>query len=96
MSKSSPLINSKPADSLEKNLAALLLQSASTVYNDLPINHPVVCMNAVKNLLGDVRDSPSEIILNYVGNYIGGLKPREGDRKVLQSMPKEDIGLTIF
>ena len=96
MSKSSPLINSKPADSLEKNLAALLLQSASTVYNDLPINHPVVCMNAVKNLLGDVRDSPSEIILNYVRNYIKGLKPRERDRKVLQSMPKEDIGLTIF
>jgi len=88
--------NSKPAGSLEKNLATLLLQSASTIYNDTPIVHPVVCMNAIKNILGDVRDSPSEILLTYAGNYIAGLKPREKDQKVLEDMPEDGIGLSIF
>ncbi len=96
MSASTPLNNSNPAGSLKKNLATLLLQSATTVYNDDPIVHPVVCMNAVKNILGDVRDSPSEILLTYAGNYIAGLKQREKDRKVLEDMLEEGIGLTIF
>ena len=96
MSESGPLNNPKPAGSLKKNLATLLLQSATTVYNDDPIVHPVVCMNAVKNILGDVRDSPSEILLTYAGNYIAGLKQREKDRKVLEDMSEESIGLTIF
>jgi len=88
--------NSKSAGSLEKNLATLLLQSASTIYNDAPIFHPVVCMNAIKNILGDVRDSPSEILLTYAGNYVAGLKPREKDQKVLEDMPEDGIGLSIF
>jgi len=96
VSESGPLNNPKPAGSLKKNLATLLLQSATTVYNDDPIVHPVVCMNAVKNILGDVRDSPSEILLTYAGNYIAGLKQREKDRKVLEDMSEEGIGLTIF
>jgi len=93
---SSSLNNSKTAGSLEKNLATLLLQSASTIYNDTPIVHPVVCMNAIKNILGDVRDSPSEILLTYAGNYVAGLKPREKDQKVLEDMPEDGIGLSIF
>jgi len=88
--------NSKPAGSLEKNLATLLLQSASTIYNDTPIVHPVVCMNAIKNILGDVRDSPSDILLTYAGNYVAGLKSREKDQKVLDDMPEDGIGLSIF
>ena len=96
MSESNPLNNSKPASSLEKNLATLLLQSASAIYNDTPIVHPVVCMNSVKNILGDVRDKPSEIILTYAGNFIAGLTSREKDRKVIKYLPHEEIGKTIF
>ena len=96
MTGSSSLNNPKPAGSLEKNLATILLQSASTIYNDTPIVHPVVCMNAIKNILGDVRDSPSEILLTYAGNYVAGLKPREKDQKVLEDMPEDGIGLSIF
>jgi len=96
VSESSLYNNSNPAGSLKKNLATLLFQSASIIYNDTPIVHPVVCMNAVKNILGDVRDSPSEILLTYAGNYIAGLKPREKDQKVLEDMPEDGIGLSIF
>jgi len=96
VSESSLYNNSNPAGSLKKNLATLLLQSASIIYNDTPIVHPVVCMNAVKNILGDVRDSPSEILLTYAGNYIAGLKPREKAQKVLEDMPEDGIGLSIF
>ena len=96
MLESSPLNNSKPASSLEKNLAILLLQSASAIYNDRPIVHPVVCMNSVKNILGDVRDKPSEILLTYAGNFIAGLTSREKDRKIIEDLPHEEIGKTIF
>jgi hypothetical protein len=96
VSRSRPLNNSKPAGSLEKNLATLLLQSASTIYNDAPIVHPVVCMNTVKNILGDVRDSPSEVLLTYADNFITGFSSRKKDRKVLENMPQEEIGMTIF
>ena len=96
MSESSTYNNSNPAGSLEESLATLLLQSASTIYNDTPIVHPVICMNAIKNILGDVRDSPSEILLTYAGNYIAGLKPREKDGKVLEDMPENGIGTSIF
>ena len=96
MTELSSFNNSKPAGSLERNLATLLLQSASTIYNDTPIVHPVVCMNAIKNILGDVRDSPSDILLTYAGNYVAGLKPREKDQKVLEDIPKDGIGLSIF
>ena len=96
MAGSSSLNNSKTAGSLEKNLATLLLQSASTIYNDTPIVHPVVCMNAIKNILGDVRGSPSEILLTYASNYVAGLKPREKDQKILEDMPEDGIGLSIF
>mgnify|MGYP003322894148 FL=1 len=96
MSESSTLNSSKPASSLEKNLATLLLQSASAIYNDTPIVHPVVCMNSVKNILGDVRDKPSEILLTYAGNFIAGLSLREKEHKVLEDLPHEEIGMTIF
>ena len=96
MSESRPLNNSKRASSLEKNLATLLLQSASAIYNDTPIVHPVVCMNSVKNILGDVRDKPSEILLTYAGNFIARLTSREKDRKVIKDLPHEEIGKTIF
>ena len=96
MSESSLLNISKPASSLEKNLATLLLQSASAIYNDTPIVHPVVCMNSVKNILGDVRDKPSEILLTYAGNFIAGLTSREKDRKIIEDLPHEEIGKTIF
>ena len=96
MSESSTLNSSKPASSLEKNLATLLLQSASAIYNDSPIVHPVVCMNSVKNILGDVRDKPSEILLTYAGNFIAGLSLREKEHKVLEDLPHEEIGMTIF
>ena len=96
MSESSTLNSSKPASSLEKNLATLLLQSASAIYNDTPIVHPVVCMNSVKNILGDVRDKPSEILLTYAGNFIAGLSSREKDRKVIEDLPHKEIGKTIF
>ena len=73
VSGSSSSNNSKLAGSLEKTLATLLLQSVSTIYNKKPIFHPVVCMNAVKNILGDVRDSPSDVLLTYGNNFIKGL-----------------------
>ena len=96
VSGSSSFNNSKLAGSLEKILATLLLQSASTIHKKKPIIHPVVCINAVKNILGDVRNSPSDVLLSFASNFITGLSSRRKDRKVLEDMPHEEIGMTIF
>ena len=96
ISGSSSFNNSKLAGSLEKTLATLLLQSASTIHKKKPIIHPVVCINAVKNILGDVRNSPSDVLLSFASNFITGLSSRRKDRKVLEDMPHEEIGMTIF
>ncbi len=96
VSGSSSFNNSKLAGSLEKTLATLLLQSASTIHKKKPIIHPVVCINAVKNILGDVRNSPSDVLLSFASNFITGLSSRRKDRKVLEDMPHEEIGMTIF
>ena len=96
VSGSSSFNNSKLAGSLEKTLATLLLQSVSTIHNKKPIVHPVVCINAVKNILGDVRNSPSDVLLSFASNFITGLSSRRKDRKVLEDMPHEEIGMTIF
>ena len=96
VSGSSSFNNSKLAGSLEKSLATLLLQSASTIHKKKPIIHPVVCINAVKNILGDVRNSPSDVLLSFASNFITGLSSRRKDRKVLEDMPHEEIGMTIF
>ena len=89
MSQSSLYNNSNPTGSLKKNLATLLLQSVSTIHNKKPIVHPVVCINAVKNILGDVRNSPSDVLLSFASNFITGLSSRRKDRKVLEDMPHE-------
>jgi hypothetical protein len=96
VSGSSSFNHSKLAGSLEKTLATLLLQSVSTNHNKKPIVHPVVCINALKNILGDVRNSPSDILLSFANNFITGLSSRKKDRKVLEDMPHEEIGMTIF
>ena len=96
VSGSSSFNNSKLAGSLEKTLATFLLQSVSTIHNKKPIVHPVVCINAVKNILGDVRNSPSDVLLSFASNFITGLSSRRKDRKVLEDMPHEEIGMTIF
>ena len=91
VSGSSSFNNSKLAGSLEKTLATLLLQSVSTIHNKKPIVHPVVCINAVKNILGDVRNSPSDVLLSFASNFITGLSSRRKDRKGLEDMPHEEI-----
>ncbi|GIS71357.1 MAG: hypothetical protein CM1200mP10_09340 [Candidatus Neomarinimicrobiota bacterium] len=34
--------------------------------------------------------------MTYAGNYVAGLKPREKDQKILEDMPEDGIGLSIF
>ena len=82
--------------SLKKSLSSHLFNTASCIYNGNAKNHPIILTNALKNILGDVRSSPSKVILNYLKNHNHNFNQPRNDKIHLQNVSKEEIGLTIF
>ncbi len=82
--------------SLEKSLSAYILNTASCIYNGNAKNHPIIVTNALKNILGDVRSSPSKKILDYIDNHNQNFIQPRNDKIHLKNISKEEIGLTIF
>jgi len=82
--------------SLEKSLSTHLLNAASCVYSGNAKNHPIIVTNALKNILGDVRSSPSKKILDYINHQTQNFEQARNDDIHLENFSKEDIGLTIF
>ena len=82
--------------SLEKSLSTYLLNAASCIYSGNAKNHPIIVTNALKNILGDVRSSPSKKILDYINHHTQNFKQARNDDIHLKNISKEEIGLTIF
>jgi len=82
--------------SLETLLSSYLLNTACCIYNGNAKNHPIILTNALKNILGDVRSSPSKKILDYLNNHNQNFNQPRDDKIHLNNFSKEEIGLTIF
>ena len=61
-----------------------------------PNSHPIIVVNAVKNIIGDDRNNPSEILLNFIDKYLTSFSPREDVFTTLETISNEGIGLTVF
>lgn len=81
---------------LKKSLSSHLFNTASCIYNGNAKNHPIILTNALKNILGDARSSPSKIILNYLKNHNQNFNQSRNDKIHLKNVSKEEIGLTVF
>ena len=81
---------------LEKSLSTYLLNTASCIYNGNSKYHPIIITNALKNIIGDVRSTPSKQILDFLYHHTQNFKQRRNDNIYLENISKEEIGLTVF
>ena len=78
---------------LEDSLSADLLNAASCIYNGNSNSHPIILINSLKNILGDVRSNPSNIILDFIRNHTNKLEDNRNDKIYLE---KECGQLLVF
>ena len=70
---------------------------AVTIDYDGPSNkHPIIVLNALKNIIGDNRNNPSKIILDSMKKLIDKYPKRTDDNFILNNIAKDAIGLTVF
>ena len=60
------------------------------------IYHPVIIINIIKNLIGDDKEQPSKILINFFIDFILDHKIRENDDYLLNQVLKNGIGVTAF
>ena len=77
-------------------LQSLLLKAARVYHYGHPENHPVVVINALKNILGDVRDNPSRILMDFGNNYINEKSMRKYDETILKKIKIKGVTSSVF
>ena len=96
--KSKELIQAKLNN--EKDLIYIisdLILFSSLVSRDKNKNtHPIIVINALKNIIGDDRENPSKILLNFFVEYLTLFKLRTGDEKIIDETLKEGARASEF
>ena len=70
---------------------------AVTIDYDGPSNkHPIIVLNALKNIIGDNRKKPSKLLLDSMKKLINKYPKRTDDNTILNNVAKDGIGLTVF
>lgn len=71
-------------------------QAVKADCTDQSENHPLIVINAVKNIIGDNRANPSQILLNLSEDYINHFPERGDDDQIIKEITKDGFGLTVF
>ena len=74
----------------------LLFCSVSVKQSTIKDLHPVCVLNSIKNLIGDDRENPSKLLLEFASNYLCGFEFRDDDEIQLDDVVRDGIGLTAF
>ena len=70
-------------------ISNLILFSSLVFRNNNKQTHPIILVNAVKNIIGDNRKNPSKILLNFLIEYLNLFKLRIDDKKIIDETLKE-------
>ena len=81
---------------LSKKIKEYFDRCVKSDYNGLSQNHPIILLNAIKNIIGDNREEHSKKLLDCMENKSKELPKRDGDQTILDDIAKEGIGLTVF
>ena len=57
-------------------------------YDGLSVDHPIIFLNSIKNIIGDDKDQPSKILLNSLGKISNQYPKREDDQELLDQIAK--------
>ncbi|MBC8346377.1 MAG: hypothetical protein ISR89_00595 [Candidatus Marinimicrobia bacterium] len=70
--------------------------AVTSVYDGPSNAHPIITLNALKNIIGDDRQNPSQLLLDALENLAEKYPQRTYDKVVLDAVAKEGLGLTVF
>ena len=73
----------------------LLHASALVEYNKSNIIHPICVINSLKNFIGDNKNYPSQLILNFAVDYLEKFKFRDIEKSKFQQINNNRVK-TIF
>jgi len=74
----------------------LITQAVKAEFDGKPSDHPLIFVNAVKNIIGDDREQPSLKLLDLSENYINQFSSRENENQIIDKIIKKGFGLTVF
>jgi hypothetical protein len=77
-------------------LESLLLKSARVTYRGHPDYHPIVVINSLKNLIGDGKENPSSLLLDFGEIYLSQRSIRKRDKMMLSKLRGEGISESVF
>ena len=77
-------------------LQSLLLKAAMVYHYGHPENHPIIVINSLKNILGDVRDNPSRTLMVFGNNYINEKSMRKYDENILKNIRNKGVTSSVF
>ena len=86
----------KGGKSLRDFLAYYLKESVLANHLDSSRHHPVITVNALKNIIGDDVDHPSEILLKSAYELVKDLPKRSSDSELLNRASADGLGETAF
>jgi len=83
-------------NSLVQYLNDLLFTATCIEWRRLPCDHPLIVLNSIKNIIGEDRDSPSNILLNFGLELLTDQPLRKDDAVILEEATRNGVGLAIF
>ena len=81
---------------LSKKIKECFDRSVSSEYNGLSQEHPIITLNALKNIIGDDRKGYSKKLLEFMEVKSNEFPKRDDDQLILDKTAKEGLGLTVF
>ena len=82
--------------SLTKTIKSYFDRSVASIYDGSSNKHPIIALNALKNIIGDDRQNPSQRLLNAMAALAEKYPQRKDDKAVLDTVAKEGLGYTVF
>jgi len=82
--------------SLTKTIKSYFDHSVASIFNGTSNKHPIIVLNALKNIIGDDRQNPSQCLLDAMAALAEKYPQRKDDKAVLDTLAKEGLGNTVF
>ena len=82
--------------SLPNTIKSCFDRSVSSDYDGPSNSHPIIVLNALKNIIGDNQKSPSQSLLDAMSEVSEQNVQRNDDQFILDRAAKDGLGLTVF
>ncbi|MBH49546.1 MAG: hypothetical protein CMG69_02190 [Candidatus Marinimicrobia bacterium] len=83
-------------DELIEVLQSLMLKATTLHHYSHPQYHPIVVVNSLKNILGDVRGNPSQSLIKFGEEYLNGIPIRKRDKNMLSKIRAAGVSTSVF